>query len=228
MWSSLRSTCGTQVVNRYIDQGTAELVPGVLFIDEVHMLDVECFTYLNRALESALAPIVVFATNRGVTQVPLLPEGRSRAGRKVTEFSQHWYPSSSLPPTEASHRCHCSRVGAPGRVERHHGESSHCNIQCVIYATNRGVTQVPLLLGGCSRADRKAPGWFDFFSHYKIQCVVFAGKPSKMPHTCCCTWVGSPGRIRMQQDSFGHQISRIGVRWLPTGRGIYRLFVVLL
>ena len=25
----------TQVVNRYIDQGTAELVPGVLFIDEV-------------------------------------------------------------------------------------------------------------------------------------------------------------------------------------------------
>ena len=26
---------GMQVVNRYIDQGTAELVPGVLFIDEV-------------------------------------------------------------------------------------------------------------------------------------------------------------------------------------------------
>ena len=57
-----------QVVNKYIDQGSAELVPGVLFIDEVHMLDLECFTYLNRALESALAPIVVFATNRGVTQ----------------------------------------------------------------------------------------------------------------------------------------------------------------
>ena len=27
-----------QVVNRYIDQGVAELVPGVLFVDEVHML----------------------------------------------------------------------------------------------------------------------------------------------------------------------------------------------
>merc|ERR1712232_1275561 len=39
-----------KVVNRYIDQGIAELVPGVLFIDEVHMLDIECFTYLNRAL----------------------------------------------------------------------------------------------------------------------------------------------------------------------------------
>merc|ERR1719157_58770 len=58
-----------KVVNRYIDQGIAELVPGVLFIDEVHMLDIECFTYLNRALESTLAPIVIFATNRGVCTV---------------------------------------------------------------------------------------------------------------------------------------------------------------
>jgi RuvB-like protein 1 (pontin 52) len=58
-----------KVVNRYIDQGIAELVPGVLFIDEVHMLDIECFTFLNRALESTLAPIVVFATNRGVCTI---------------------------------------------------------------------------------------------------------------------------------------------------------------
>merc|ERR1712050_811825 len=54
-----------KVVNRYIDQGIAELVPGVLFIDEVHMLDIECFTYLHRALESTISPIVIFATNRG-------------------------------------------------------------------------------------------------------------------------------------------------------------------
>merc|ERR1711869_164961 len=58
-----------KVVNRYIDQGVAELVPGVLFIDEVHMLDIECFTYLNRALESSLSPIIVFATNRGVCPI---------------------------------------------------------------------------------------------------------------------------------------------------------------
>lgn len=57
------------MVNRYIDQGVAELVPGVLFIDEVHMLDIECFTFLNRALESSLAPIVVFATNRGLCTI---------------------------------------------------------------------------------------------------------------------------------------------------------------
>jgi len=58
-----------KVVNRYIDNGVAELVPGVLFIDEVHMLDIECFTYLNRALESTLAPIVIFATNRGICTI---------------------------------------------------------------------------------------------------------------------------------------------------------------
>lgn len=30
------------------------------------MLDVECFTYLNRALESTISPIVVLASNRGM------------------------------------------------------------------------------------------------------------------------------------------------------------------
>ena len=36
---------------------------------QVHMFDMECFTYLNRALESSLAPIVVFATNRGICNI---------------------------------------------------------------------------------------------------------------------------------------------------------------
>jgi len=58
-----------KVVNKYIDQGVAELIPGVLFIDEVHMLDLECFTYLNRALESTISPIVIFATNRGLCTI---------------------------------------------------------------------------------------------------------------------------------------------------------------
>ena len=51
------------------DEGRATLVPGVLFIDEVHMLDVECFSFLNRALESDLAPVLVLATNRGVSRI---------------------------------------------------------------------------------------------------------------------------------------------------------------
>ncbi|KIW49670.1 RuvB-like helicase 1, variant 1 [Exophiala xenobiotica] len=58
-----------KVVSKYIDQGVAELVPGVLFIDEVHMLDIECFTYLNRALESPISPIVILASNRGNTVI---------------------------------------------------------------------------------------------------------------------------------------------------------------
>jgi RuvB-like protein 1 (pontin 52) len=33
------------------------------------MLDIECFTYLNRALESSLSPIVIFATNRGMCTI---------------------------------------------------------------------------------------------------------------------------------------------------------------
>jgi RuvB-like protein 1 (pontin 52) len=58
-----------KVVQGYIDQGIAELIPGVLFIDEVHMLDIECFTYLNRALESNISPIVILASNRGMTTI---------------------------------------------------------------------------------------------------------------------------------------------------------------
>jgi RuvB-like protein 2 len=44
-------------------------VPGVLFIDEVHMLDIECFSFLNRALENDMAPVLVVATNRGITKI---------------------------------------------------------------------------------------------------------------------------------------------------------------
>ncbi|KAK4235941.1 AAA family ATPase [Achaetomium macrosporum] len=58
-----------KVVSKYINQGVAELVPGVLFIDEAHMLDVECFTYLNKALESPISPIVILASNRGMATI---------------------------------------------------------------------------------------------------------------------------------------------------------------
>jgi len=54
-----------RVVKGYVDQGVCEVVPGVVFIDEVHMLDIECFTYLNSLLESSMSPTVILATNRG-------------------------------------------------------------------------------------------------------------------------------------------------------------------
>ncbi len=46
-------------VAEWREEGKATIVPGVLFIDEVHMLDVECFSFLNRALESEWAPLFV-------------------------------------------------------------------------------------------------------------------------------------------------------------------------
>jgi RuvB-like protein 2 len=58
-----------QKVVEWIEEGKAEVIPGVLFIDEVHMLDIECFSWLNRALENPNSPIVIMATNRGITTI---------------------------------------------------------------------------------------------------------------------------------------------------------------
>ncbi|CAB4407170.1 unnamed protein product [Rhizophagus irregularis] len=56
-------------VTEWREEGKAEIIPGVLFIDEVHMLDIECFSYLNRALEDERAPVVIMASNRGITRI---------------------------------------------------------------------------------------------------------------------------------------------------------------
>ena len=47
----------------------AEIIPGVLFIEECHMLDIEAFSFLNRAMETELAPIIILTTNRGMTKI---------------------------------------------------------------------------------------------------------------------------------------------------------------
>ncbi|KAL2906458.1 RuvB-like 2 [Bienertia sinuspersici] len=66
--AEVREQIDTKVAE-WREEGKAEIVPGVLFIDEVHMLDVECFSFLNRALENEMAPILVVATNRGHTRI---------------------------------------------------------------------------------------------------------------------------------------------------------------
>ncbi|XP_074308875.1 uncharacterized protein LOC141643573 [Silene latifolia] len=66
--AEVREQIDTKVAE-WREEGKAEIVPGVLFIDEVHMLDVECFSFLNRALENDMAPILVVATNRGHTKI---------------------------------------------------------------------------------------------------------------------------------------------------------------
>jgi RuvB-like protein 2 len=75
-------------VAEWREEGKAEIIPGVrsfhsqkihlliclsprqvLFIDEVHMLDIECFSFLNRALENELSPLVIMASNRGMSRI---------------------------------------------------------------------------------------------------------------------------------------------------------------
>ncbi|KAG6401224.1 hypothetical protein SASPL_138073 [Salvia splendens] len=66
--AEVREQIDTKVAE-WREEGKAEIIPGVLFIDEVHMLDIECFSFLNRALENDMAPILVVATNRGITSI---------------------------------------------------------------------------------------------------------------------------------------------------------------
>jgi TBP-interacting protein len=58
-----------ETIKTMVEEGRAEIIPGVLFIDDIHMLDIEAFSFLSRALETELAPIVILASNRGVTTI---------------------------------------------------------------------------------------------------------------------------------------------------------------
>ena len=66
-----------QVVNRYIDQGTAELVPGVLFIDEV-------WPSLDKLMAHCDShPVVRIVLQQGRdSKRSLLPSAPSQAGAK--------------------------------------------------------------------------------------------------------------------------------------------------
>ncbi|WP_202320328.1 RuvB-like helicase [Archaeoglobus neptunius] len=56
-------------VKKLVEEGRAELVPGVLFIDETHLMDIELFAFMNRAMESEMAPIIILASNRGFSRI---------------------------------------------------------------------------------------------------------------------------------------------------------------
>ncbi|CAF4214503.1 unnamed protein product [Rotaria socialis] len=72
-------------VAEWHEEGKAEIVPGVLFTDEVHMLDIEFFSFLNRALESDMVLILIMATNRGITNI-----------RETNQQSPHGIPIDLL------------------------------------------------------------------------------------------------------------------------------------
>lgn len=77
-----------QKVSEWKEDGKAEIIPGVLFIDEVHLLDLECFSFLNRALEQEMSPLIVLASNRGITKV--------RGSEDVEAKSPHGIPADLL------------------------------------------------------------------------------------------------------------------------------------
>jgi TBP-interacting protein len=58
-----------QQVKALVDEGKAFIHPGVLFIDDSHLLDLEAFSFLGRAMESELVPIIILATNRGISRI---------------------------------------------------------------------------------------------------------------------------------------------------------------
>jgi len=58
-----------QHVKGLVDEGKAFIHPGVLFIDDSHLLDLEAFSFLGRAMESELVPIIILATNRGIARI---------------------------------------------------------------------------------------------------------------------------------------------------------------
>jgi len=55
---------------------------------QVHMLDLECFTFLTRSLESTIAPIVILASNRGLTPI--------RGAEDTLPVSAHGIPPDLL------------------------------------------------------------------------------------------------------------------------------------
>jgi RuvB-like protein 2 len=67
--TEIRQQINVKVV-QWIEEGRATLIPGVLFIDEVHILDMECFSFLNQQMENESSPaVLVIATNRGVSTI---------------------------------------------------------------------------------------------------------------------------------------------------------------
>ncbi|KAH9386532.1 RuvB-like protein 1 [Nematocida major] len=57
-------------VGSQLSIGAAEIIPGVLFIDESHILDVDCYSFLSTMLELPTCPVLILATNREHAKIP--------------------------------------------------------------------------------------------------------------------------------------------------------------
>ncbi|GKB03028.1 RuvB-like protein 2 [Tanacetum coccineum] len=70
-------------VAEWREEGKVEIIPGVLFIDEVHMLDIECFSFLKRALENEMAPIIILDVRCQEEDVEISDDSKKRKGKGV-------------------------------------------------------------------------------------------------------------------------------------------------
>ncbi|KAI5185622.1 RuvB-like protein 2 [Nematocida homosporus] len=51
-------------MKEWVEEGKGELVTGMLFIPESHLLDLECYAFLNTVSELRQSPVVILATDR--------------------------------------------------------------------------------------------------------------------------------------------------------------------
>ncbi|KAJ7442222.1 ruvB-like 1-like protein [Mycena galericulata] len=136
-----------KVIQGYVDQGVAEVVPGVVFIDEVHMPDIECFTYLNALLESPMALTFILATNRGNSLV-----------RGTTDIvSPHGIPVDLLDRSARSSSC--AREGlhlGPGVLDRLAAEGEKSSLRYALQL----LTPASILAGlaGCTSIEAEDIG----------------------------------------------------------------------
>lgn len=71
-FGEIRSETRNQIDSRlksWIKDGKARTKNGILLIEEIFMLDAECFSFLNRCLESEFAPLVILTTNKSASTV---------------------------------------------------------------------------------------------------------------------------------------------------------------
>lgn len=116
----------------------------VLFF-QVHMLDIECFTYLHRALESTISPIVIFATNRGNCTIRLVhvywlnvsEDNRKNTSEIVSgvwKFSKLHRFHFSKPPTVGGRQSWITQTGVFNLFEDINCEYSvHVRVNYIVY-----------------------------------------------------------------------------------------------
>ncbi|KAI5160447.1 RuvB-like protein 1 [Nematocida ausubeli] len=97
--SRLRADVDSKI-NYQLSIGAAEITPGVLFIDESHMLDLACYSFLSTILETDTCPVIILATNAGKIKVPGSDE-ISLFGMPATFLSRLFVVKMERPQEEA-------------------------------------------------------------------------------------------------------------------------------